>query len=106
MAVPQVVGDTIGLVILRQQTGLALASTLGVLGRVIAASAVMMAVVAGGLWLLSPLAPWSLLVLVLVGAVTYGGLRIGEIRALYGELRQVKRPAAPPAAPAPLSGEA
>ena len=106
VAVPQVVGDSIGLVILRQQTGLALASTLGVLGRVIAASAVMMAVVAGGLWLLSPLAPWSLLVLVLVGAVTYGGLRTGEIRALYGELRQVKRPAAPPAAPAPLSGEA
>ena len=42
-----------------KQVGLELSSTLGVLARVIAACAVMMGVVLGGVWLLSPSRPGS-----------------------------------------------
>ncbi len=90
VAVPQVVGDAIGLLIVEGQVGLALSSILAVLARVLACCAVMVAVLLAGAHLLAPIGPLDLVLLILAAIVVYGALSAREMRRLYDEVRQAR----------------
>lgn len=110
VAVPQVVGDAIGLLIVRGAIGLPLSAMLGILGRVIACCAVMVAVLVGGLRLLAPIGPLDLTALILAGIAVYGALSVREMLALLGEIKGARARkssgSAPPPSPAPEPGAA
>jgi O-antigen/teichoic acid export membrane protein len=99
VAIPQVVGDIIGLFIIQQQIGLPVTQILAVLLRILGACAAMATVVIGLRSLLTEVGPVSLMALVLSGVITYGLLRISEMRSLYAEVAGRRRaPAATPQA--------
>ncbi len=97
VAVPQVIGDAIGLLIVEGQVGLALSSILFVLGRVMACCAVMVGVLLGGVWLLAPIGPGDLAMLILAAMAVYGALNVGEMRGLYAEVQAARARKTPPA---------
>jgi PST family polysaccharide transporter/lipopolysaccharide exporter len=90
VAVPQVVGDAIGLLIVEGQVGLALSSILRVLGRVLACCAVMVGVLLAGVRALAPIGPLDLTLLILAGIAIYGALSAREMRRLYAEVQQAR----------------
>jgi O-antigen/teichoic acid export membrane protein len=100
VAVPQVVGDTIGFFIVQQQIALPVSAIFGVIGRIVGASAVMAAVVIGIRSVMGQVGVAQLLFLVLSGAATYGLLRLNEMRNIYTEFSGRRRSPTPAVAPA------
>lgn len=101
VAVPQVVGDVIGFFIIQRQIQLPVTQIFAVLGRILAACAVMAAVVLGLRSMMTTVGAPQLIGLVAAGMISYAVLRLNEMRALFTEVRGRRRPsAAPVAAPA------
>jgi O-antigen/teichoic acid export membrane protein len=90
VAVPQVAGDTIGLLIVRGQIGLPLSSMMLVIGRVLACCAVMIGVLLGGVRLLEPVGPLDLVIIILAGMLVYGALIARELLKLLAEIKAVR----------------
>jgi O-antigen/teichoic acid export membrane protein len=95
VAIPQVVGDAIGLFIVQSQIGLPVGQIALALFKIVAASAVMGAVVVAGRSVLGPVGLPQLLMLVSVGIATYALLRVQEIRSLYAEVIGHRAPRRP-----------
>jgi lipopolysaccharide exporter len=97
-ALPQVIGDTIALVIVRGEIGLSLGVIFRALGRVLAGCAVMVAAVLGLRLALEPIGPADLALLVGAGALVYGLVSLPEMKSLYGlVMRRSSEASAPPA---------
>jgi O-antigen/teichoic acid export membrane protein len=106
VAIPQVIGDAIGLLFVRGQIGLPLSTMTLVIGRVVACCVVMMGVLLGAAHVLAPVGPLDLALIILAGMVVYAALMAREMLRLLAEIKAVraKKPApdtAPPAALAP-----
>lgn len=100
VAIPQVLGDALGLVIVQRQIALRLSQILRILGRIVLASSIMVAVVLIIRAWLPPFHAGSLILLIVVGAVTYGVVSARELASLYAEHMRGRRRAAAPAVPA------
>lgn len=102
VAIPQIVGDAIGLIVVQREIALSPAGIARVFGRIGFACLVMAAVLLGARWLLFPIGPWDLAGLIVLGGLTYGLVSLGEIRELYADhvhraIRSVPSSAAPTA---------
>jgi O-antigen/teichoic acid export membrane protein len=83
VAVPQILGDAIGLRFVQREIGLNGRALGAVLGRIGVTTAAMALAVSGCRALLSEVGGTELLILIAVGIVTYAVLNVGEMRSLY-----------------------
>jgi O-antigen/teichoic acid export membrane protein len=87
VTVPQLVEPCVGLFLVRRQLQLDAGTLAVIVGRIVAASAVMVGAVALCRRWLPVTGPFQLLALVLVGVVVYAAISAREIRSLIAELR-------------------
>jgi O-antigen/teichoic acid export membrane protein len=85
VAVPQVIGDGLGLLIVQRHIGVSARESAGLLAQACAATAVMVLVVEAARRLAGPVGVTGLIGLIVLGAVVYGTLRFKEGRRLYEE---------------------
>jgi O-antigen/teichoic acid export membrane protein len=85
VALPQVIGDALGLLMVQRQIGVSARESGTLLAQAGGATAVMVLAIAGARQWLGVVGPTGLVGLVLLGAVVYGGLRFKEVRRLYNE---------------------
>jgi PST family polysaccharide transporter/lipopolysaccharide exporter len=100
VAIPQIVTNGLGLLIIQWELQLPFLATLRILGRIVVASAIMAgAVVIVRRWL-GPISLIDLLILVLTGMATYALVSVAELRSLYHD--HLKRGLAPSSVPAAI----
>ena len=85
VAVPQVIGDGLGLLIVQRHIGVSARESAGLLAQACAATAVMVLVVEAARRLAGPVGVTGLIGLIVLGVVVYGTLRFKEGRRLYEE---------------------
>ena len=99
VALPQVIGDGLGLLMVQRQIGVSARESGGLLAQAVGSTAVMVLAVAAARRWTGPVGIMGLIGMVLLGAVVYGALRFREGLRLYeeyvkGGMRGRPRPAA------------